>query len=232
MVMPQTTPNWEMASLRSHQVAQQGIEPHRQGDGGHPAAADPRRLARAGQPKTAHAPPVEEGKGQGGKNLAQHHSGHNQPHHPLGILGQKQHQQPQNSRRAHQLLQQLDCGGRPHQAAAVKDMLVQVLYPGQSRAGHQQDQAELGAGVPEKGGGNKVRPKDQNGSHRKQQQKEGPQTGVQRLLGRAAVAQGQVLGGQVGRGGRQPHCGEGQHHRGHGHHQLVQPHDLRPRQAG
>ena len=109
---------------------------------------------------------------------------------------------------------------------------MEVFDPGEGHAGDEQNQAQLGPGVPQQIHRDGVRPQNHRRSHGQQEEKEDFQTGGDGLVGGPAVAQGQMLGGEVGHRRGQPHGGEGQDHRIHRHHQLIQPHDLRPHHAG
>ena len=100
------------------------------------AVQDPAGLAAAPvRGQAAGIPPVEEREGAGGKDLADHHARHNEPHGPLGALGEEEHQQPQHRHGAHQLLQHLRACGRTDQARAVEGVLVEVFHPGEEKAG-------------------------------------------------------------------------------------------------
>ena len=126
----------EDGAHRAHQIAQQGGQADGYGDVKDAAVQDPAGLAAAPvRGQAAGIPPVEEREGAGGKDLADHHARHNEPHGPLGALGEEEHQQPQHRHGAHQLLQHLRACGRTDQARAVEGVLVEVFHPGEEKAG-------------------------------------------------------------------------------------------------
>jgi hypothetical protein len=92
---------------------------------------------------------VQQAQGEGGADLADHHTGHDQPHDPLGILGEKQDQQAEDGGSPDQLLQQFHQGGWTYLARPEEHMFMDIFHAGQRRAGDQQDQPQLGAGVPQ-----------------------------------------------------------------------------------
>ena len=94
-------------------------------------------------------PPEEKNQGDGGEQLRAAHTRHDDAHHPLRVLGQQQHQQAQHRAGADKLLGQLHNGGGTDVSRAVKVVFVEVLDAGEEDAGEQQQQAQLGTGIPQ-----------------------------------------------------------------------------------
>ena len=117
-------PGDERGIYRPHQVAKQGVCAHRQGDGQNPSAADLPGLPGTLPPKIAQAAVVQDGQGQGGEHLTDHHARHDQTRRPLRILGKKADQKAQHCRCPHSLLQQLGHGGGAHQPGPIEYMFM------------------------------------------------------------------------------------------------------------
>ncbi len=147
----------------------------------------------------APAAAVEDEQGAGGKDFADHHPRHNKPHHPLRVLRQEDHQQGNHRDGADKLLQQLHNSGGPDDAGAVEAVFVAVLHSGEGHAGDQQNQPQLGAGIPQEIDGDGIGAQNHRRPHREQQEEKQLHAGGKGLVDGPAVAQGQVLGGQVRR---------------------------------
>ena len=224
---------WDKGGVhRRHQITQQGGGPHRDGDGGHPPGQSPAPLPRPRPADPRHPPAVEHCQRHGGKDLTNHHAGDDQPHRPLWVLGQKQHQQPQHRRRPDELLHQLHDSRRADHSGPIEKVLVDVLHPGESHAGQQQDQPQLGPGIPQQIDRDGVIEGHHCRRYRQEPHSQGGEAHPPGLRHSLSVSQGQILGAEVGHGCGQPHSGEGQQYRAHRHQQLIQPHHLRPHQPG
>ena len=218
---------------RAHQVAQQAGQPDGDSDGGDAAVELPVLQRRAGQAaRPVQMPPGQQEQGNGGEQLAQDHAGDNQPHRPLRVLGEKDHQQPQHRSGADELFTQLHRRRRTDVARAVEEVFVQVLHPGEQDAGQQEQQAQLGAGVPQQIDRDGVVEQDHHRSHRRKEEEKYRQAAAEHLGDGGPVAPGVILGGEVGHCHRQTHGGEGHDDGEHRHDELVQPHDLRADQPG
>ena len=217
---------------RAQQMIQQGVPRHRQGDGGNVSQPSAGGLPGAGAPGVAEPAAVEQGQGAGGPHLAQGHARNDQPRRPLRMLGQKGGQQAQHRRRPDQLLDQFGYSGSPDPSGPEKDVLVDIFHPGEGHAGQQQDQPQLGPGVPQQTDGDGVGPQYHHGGQGEEEQKKQQQTGVSGLGRPPPVPPGQLPGGEIGGRRRHAHRGEGQQHGIHRHEQLIQPHDLGPHHPG
>ena len=109
---------------------------------------------------------------------------------------------------------------------------MQVLHPGEQDAGQQEQQAQLGAGVPQQIDRDGVVEQDHHRSHRRKEEEKHRQAAAEHLGDGGPVAPGVILGGEVGHCHRQTHGGEGHDDGEHRHDELVQPHDLRADQPG
>ena len=107
-------------------------------------------------------------------------------------------------------------------------MLVQILHPGEGRAGQQEQQPHLRTGVPQQINGNGVVTQDHHPRRQGDEGQKEPQAPPEHLGHGGPVALGVELRGQVGHRHRQPHGGEGHQDGIHRHNELIQPHDLRP----
>ena len=192
-----------------------------------PVAAHSAPGARPAQP-----PPGQKKEGDGGEHLTGDHAQDDEPHGALRILGEEEHQQAQHRPGADKLLAQLHSRGGADAARAVEIVLVQVLHPGEQDAGQQEQQPQLGAGVPQQVHRDGVIEHHHHRRHGGEQQEEARQAAAEHLPDHGGAAHGVVLGGQVGHRRRQPHGGEGEEDGEHRHDQLVEPHHLRADEPG
>ncbi len=135
---------------RAHQVAQQAGQPDGDSDGGDAAVELPVLQRRAGQAaRPVQMPPGQQEQGNG-ENTASHRimPVTNQPHRPLRVLGEKDHQQPQHRSGADELFTTAPPPPADGCCPCIEEVLVQVFHPGEQDAGQQEQQAQLGAGRP------------------------------------------------------------------------------------
>ena len=96
---PAWTSRWGMSTEVAEPIRLPSrlVSPMGDSDGGDAAVELPVLQRRAGQAaRPVQMPPGQQEQGNGGEQLAQDHAGDNQPHRPLRVLGEKDHQQPQH----------------------------------------------------------------------------------------------------------------------------------------
>lgn len=176
--------------------------------------------------------PEEDRLGEGGGHLTQGHAQDDGPHRLLRGGGDGGPHQGQHQHRPEDLLDELRhrCGAHP--TGAVKVMFLEVFYPRQHQAGHQQHQPQPGAGIPQQVDRHPVGEEQQQPARAQGQQQKELHRLAPHLVDDPLVPQGLVPGGQVGDPRGEPHRGQGEQHRVHRQDQLIQPQNLCPRQPG
>ena len=111
-------------------------------------------------------------------------------------------------------------------------MLLQVLHARQQQAGDEQHQPQPRSGIPQKIDGDGVRKEQQQSTGERRQEEKQPDGLPPHLPDGPPVAQGLVPGGEIGDARGQAHGGQGEQDGVDRQDELIQPHDLRPGQAG
>ena len=214
---------------RPHQVAQHRRGPHRKGDGSD-APSQPRRRADPGNGSRPAA--VGEHQSAGRKDLADGHPKGDQTHGPLFVLGQKEDQKPQDRPGADELLQHLHRRRKPHRAAAVKIVFMEIFHPREQQAGEEDQQSQTGAGVAQQIDRDGVGAKPHHHRRHHEKANKNRQTPAEHRSHDALLPQGPVLRREIGHRRRQPDGRHRQQHRLHRQDQLIKSHHLRSHQAG